>query len=455
MNLSDLDKNIKTIHTEQIKSNSGQVIYHDLFTSDILYLDLGFNLKSLPSDLLPYMRLFSRSLLEMGTREEDFVSLLQRIGRETGGINHSLYTSDQLNHDEAFAYLFIRSKVMNTQTNSLFAILKDIIFKPKFDDKERFRQILLEEKSGMEAGLIPSGHRVINNRLKSHFSESAWATEKFSGLDYLFFIRDLVSSLDEKWESVKLHFESIRHKLFNAPNLVANITIDSQNWGIIKPKLKAFLTEFPMTDYPNEKWGRNLDSFNEGFTLPTQVNYVGKGANLYQLGYDYHGSINVITSYMRNTWLWEKVRVQGGAYGGFSTFDRLSGIFTFLSYRDPNLMSTLDYYDQAAEFLKNLDVDQSELIKGIIGAIGEIDAYQLPDAKGFTAMIRYLLNISDDERQLIRNQILETNSNHFKDFSNVLKQLAEKGLIVVLGSSSALKSANQANNDFLKIAKVL
>ncbi len=455
LNLSDLDKNIKTIHTEQIKSNSGKVIYHDLFTSDILYLDLGFNLKSLPTNLLTYMRLFSRSLLEMGTREEDFVSLLQRIGRETGGINHSLYTSDQLNHDEAFAYLFIRSKVMNTQTASLFAILKDIIFKPKFDDKERFRQILLEEKSGMEAGLIPSGHRVINNRLKSHFSESAWATEKFSGLDYLFFIRDLVNNLDEKWESVKLHFESIRNKLFNAPNMVANITIDRQNWDIIKPELKTFLKEFPVTVNSIENWGRNLDSFNEGFSLPTQVNYVGKGANIYQLGYKYHGSINVITSYMRNTWLWEKVRVQGGAYGGFSTFDRLSGIFTFLSYRDPNLMSTLDYYDQAAEFLKNLDVDQSELIKGIIGAIGEIDAYQLPDAKGFTAMIRYLLNIPDAERQLIRDQILETNSYHFKDFSNVLKQLAEKGLIVVLGSSAALESANQANNDFLKISKVL
>jgi Zn-dependent M16 (insulinase) family peptidase len=158
---------------------------------------------------------------------------------------------------------------------------------------------------------------------------------------------------------------------------------------------------------------------------------------------------------MRNTWLWEKVRVQGGAYGGFSTFDRLSGIFTFLSYRDPNLMSTLTYYDQTADFLQNLDVEQPELIKGIIGAIGEIDAYQLPDSKGFTAMIRYLLNISDTERQLIRDQILETNSGHFKDFSIVLKQLAEKGLIVVLGSSSALESANQINNDFLKITKLL
>lgn len=455
LNLSDLDKDVKTIHTERIKSNSGQVLYHDIFTSDILYLDLGFNLKSLPSDLLPYMRLFSRSLLEMGTREEDFVSLLQRIGRETGGINHSLYTSDQLNHDEAFAYLFIRSKVMNNQSDSLFAILRDIIFKPKFDDKERFKQILLEEKSGMEAGLIPSGHRVINNRLKSHFSESAWATEKFSGLDYLFFIRDLVNNLDQEWELIKSRFELIRQKLFNSENLVANITIDNKNWVSSKSALLEFLAEFPMTATTNEKWGRNLDFFNEGFTLPSQVNYVGKGSNLYQLGYKYHGSINVITSYMRNTWLWEKVRVQGGAYGGFSTFDRLSGIFTFLSYRDPNLMSTLNYYDQTAEFLHSLDVEQSELIKGIIGAIGEIDAYQLPDSKGFTAMIRYLLNISDAERQLIRDQILETNAGHFKDFSNVLKLLAEKGLIVVLGSSSALESANQANNDFLKITKVL
>jgi Zn-dependent M16 (insulinase) family peptidase len=253
LNLNDLEKKVKTIHTELVESKSGQIIYHDIFTSDILYMDLGFNLKCLPTDLLPYMRLFSRSLLEMGTHEEDFVSLLQRIGRETGGINHSLYTSDQLNSDEAFAYLFIRAKVMNNQTESLLSILKDVIFKPKFDDKERFRQILLEEKSGMEAGLIPSGHRVINNRLKSHFSESAWATEQFSGLDYLFFIRELVADLDERWELIKSQFELIRQKLFKASNLVANITIDSNNWSSIKPELMGFLAEFPMNAITNEK----------------------------------------------------------------------------------------------------------------------------------------------------------------------------------------------------------
>ena len=89
----------------------------------------------------------------------------------------------------------------------------------------------------------------------------------------------------------------------------------------------------------------------EALTIPAQVNYVGKGANLYKLGYEPHGSVSVINNYLGTTWLWEKVRVQGGAYGGFSAFDTHSGTFTFLSYRDPNLLATLDTYDKTVDFL--------------------------------------------------------------------------------------------------------
>lgn len=455
LSLDDIDQKIKTIPNKLIDTKQGKFLYHDIFTSDILYIDLGFDLKGLSPELLPFMRLFSRSLLEMGTQNEDFVSLIQHIGRETGGINHSIYTSDQLTTKEAFAYLFIRGKAMNTQVNSLFSILKDILLNPKFEDKERFRQILLEEKSSMEAGLIPSGHRVINNRLKSHFSESAWATEQMSGLDYLFFVRTLILRFDDLWENIKDQFKKIRSILFNSNNLVINATIDKNNWKLIKPTIDDFLLKFPTKKVINQKWKRETDPFNEGLTIPSQVNYVSKGANIYELGYKFHGSINVITSYLRSTWLWEKVRVLGGAYGGFSTFDRLSGIFTFLSYRDPNLLGTLNYYDRTAQFLKTLKIDQTELTKNIIGAIGEIDSYQLPDAKGFTAMIRFLLQISDEERQIIRKQILETNLTHFVEFSKFMTKLKKNGLVVVLGSAPAIEAANKENNNFLKEIRVL
>ena len=77
-----------------------------------------------------------------------------------------------------------------------------------------------------------------------------------------------------------------------------------------------------------------------------QVNYVGKAGNLYEdAGYKLHGSSYVINKLLGTTWLWDRVRVSGGAYGGFSDFDPHSGMFTFLSYRDPNLLKTVDNYD--------------------------------------------------------------------------------------------------------------
>lgn len=76
------------------------------------------------------------------------------------------------------------------------------------------------------------------------------------------------------------------------------------------------------------------------------MNYVGKAANLYEDGgYKLHGSAYVINKYLGTTWLWDRVRVSGGAYGGFSDFDSHSGMFTYLSYRDPNLLKTVDNYD--------------------------------------------------------------------------------------------------------------
>ena len=76
--------------------------------------------------------------------------------------------------------------------------------------------------------------------------------------------------------------------------------------------------------------------------MRVQVNYVGKAANLYEdAGYQLSGSAYVVNKHLGTTWLWDRVRVSGGAYGGFSDFDTHSGMFSFLSYRDPNLTKTV------------------------------------------------------------------------------------------------------------------
>jgi len=196
----------------------------------------------------------------------------------------------------------------------------------------------------------------------------------------------------------------------------------------------------------------------EGLSIPAQVNFVGKGADLFKLGYKLNGSVQVILNFLRTTWLWERVRVQGGAYGGFASFDIRSGVFTYLSYRDPNLLKTVENYDGASSFLMNVNEERlspSELTKNIIGAIGILDAYQLPDAKGFTSLVRYLVGEDDAMRQQFRDQVLGASIADFRAFGEVLAKVNEAGKVVVIGSPEALQAANQEREGWLTIQKLL
>jgi hypothetical protein len=181
---------------------------------------------------------------------------------------------------------------------------------------------------------------------------------------------------------------------------------------------------------------------------------VGKGANLYELGYRFHGSAAVITRFIRTAWLWDQVRVQGGAYGAFCLFDRLSGTLTFVSYRDPNLERTLGAFDETSRFLKKTDLGESELTKAIIGAIGDLDTHMLPDAKGYASMGRYLSEDTESTRQQMRSEILCTEPSHFRAFAEVLDQVSAQGIVKVLGSADAIGAGPAGTMKPLQILKV-
>jgi hypothetical protein len=189
--------------------------------------------------------------------------------------------------------------------------------------------------------------------------------------------------------------------------------------------------------------------------VPSQVNYVGKGADLYREGYHLHGSSKVIFGYLRTSWLWERVRVQGGAYGGFCLFDRMSGVFTFLSYRDPNLLKTIENFDGTAQFLRSANLPGDEVRKAIIGAIGDLDSYMLPDMKGYVSMLRHLTGESEEERQKMRDQVLGTTAKDFRDFAEILDKVNRDGIVKVMGSQAAIESALATRPEWLKTFRLL
>jgi Zn-dependent M16 (insulinase) family peptidase len=447
---ADLDKKIRTLPRDVEQLDKATVLFHDLFTGGIIYADIGFNLHVLDAEDLPWVSLLGSMLLEMGTRKEDFASLSQRIAQKTGGIHVSPFLSALENSPESAAHLFLRGKCMSGQTGDLFAILHDILFEPAFNNRKRFKEILLEQKAEMEGSLIPSGHSAVMSRLKAHYHEAHRAGEVMSGIDALFFHRAMQKKMKEDWPGTIARLEDILQKLI-AGGLVVNITADAKDRAAVFQTVEKFTAGFPQAGTISSKsWNFSAALPDaEALLIPSSVNYVGRAINLFDNGYKTDGSALVITKYLRTAWLWEKIRVQGGAYGAMCNFDPNCGVLAFASYRDPNLAATLEAYGKTADFLNNLQLDEDELTRALIGAIGGIDAYLLPDAKGYIDMIRYLTGQTDEKRQKLRDELLSTTAEDFREFAGFLSM--DKAVTSVLSSAEAVKKSGIAFKNTLRV----
>ncbi|MFW6388648.1 MAG: insulinase family protein, partial [Desulfohalobiaceae bacterium] len=439
----DMPREEKEIPREIVQQDPAPVLFHDLPTNNIFYLDLGLDLGQLEQKYLGYVPLWGRAILEMDTQLNDYVRLSQLIQAETGGIHTESFTSCQYNSSKIAAWLFFRGKSLPDQVSSLLSLLEEVLTRPDFSDQGRFRQLVLEERSRMEQRLVPSGHQMVNSRLRAKYNLADWAQEHMDGLSYLLFLRYLEKELENNWEGVRSSLESMHQILVNSRSMVFNVTLDAENWSKLQPEVEEFVGRLPSFQPSQATWRVDCQLESEGLAIPAQVNYVGKSLDLFSQGYSFHGSSLVANRYLRASWLWDKIRVQGGAYGAFSMLDRLSGILTLVSYRDPHILQTLQAFDSCAEFLSSSELTQEEIDKAVVGAIGELDRYRLPDAKGMISLLRYLIGEGREDRKRLRQEVLATNREHFQELGRWLQALRNSGMIAVLGDKAKLEQAQE------------
>lgn len=454
LQLADLPRRNKLIPTEEGRLADTRVLFHDLRTSGVVYLDLGFDVHALPPDLLPYFPIFSRALTQTGTSREDFVSLTQRIGRSTGGIGATRHVSGSFRDARAAAWLILRGKAVPDQTGELLAIMDDVLQRARLDNRERIRQMVLEEKAGFESRLTGMGNALVGMRVRAPFHEADWLNEQLSGISHLFFLRQLAAEIDRDWPAVAARLERIRQIVVGRSGMIANVTTDAVAWPSFSARLEGFLAGLPAGGEAPADWPVPETVAAEGLTMPAQVNFVAKGTNIVRLGYQPSGATAVAMTALNTGYLWDKVRVQGGAYGAGSGFNEVTGTFVFTSYRDPNLLRTLDAYDAASDYLRR-DVPEADLTRSIIGVIGRMDAYQLPDAKGYTAMIQTLIGETAEHRQLRRDEVLAARPADFRALADALAEAARVGRVAVLGSEAAIRAANDERGGFLRLTRVL
>ncbi|XP_061354534.1 presequence protease 2, chloroplastic/mitochondrial-like [Gastrolobium bilobum] len=456
LSLQDIPKEPICVPTEVGDINGVKVLQHDLFTNDVLYTEIVFNMSSLKQELLPLVPLFCQSLLEMGTKDLTFVQLNQLIGRKTGGISVYPFTSSVRGKEDPCSHMIVRGKAMAGRAEDLYDLVNSVLQDVQFTDQQRFKQFVSQSRARMENRLRGSGHGIAAARMDAKLNAAGWMSEKMGGLSYLEFLRTLEERVDQDWADISSSLEEIRKYVFSKQGCLINITADGKNLANMERVVSKFVDMLPTSSpIATTTWNVRLPLTNEAIVIPTQVNYVGKATNIYDNGYKLNGSAYVISKYISNTWLWDRVRVSGGAYGGFCDFDTHSGVFSFLSYRDPNLLKTLDVYDGTCDFLRELKIDDDTLTKAIIGTIGDVDAYQLPDAKGYSSMLRYLLGITEEERRRRREEILSTSLKDFKEFMDAMEAVKDKGVVVAVASPEDVDAANKERSNFFQVKKAL
>jgi Zn-dependent M16 (insulinase) family peptidase len=419
-------------------------------------------------------------MTETGAGNYSDVALSQRIGTHTGGLNVGLMTSKVnpdgiennivVNGNNMLTKLQITGKATAEKTGELLSIFKLILTEANLDSKKKVIEMLKETKTRLESSIQGAGHSYANTRMKARYSASAFLDEKMGGITYLNSVSALLNDAENDWDSVLSRLEKIRSTILAENScrsgMLLDITGDKAVLDTISQSVTRFLEEIPgnpdgdklqdfyNTEHPwitkaKEEMTKITPLKDEGFIVPTQVSYVGKGGRLYQEGERIPGSTTVISKYLRTGYLWDHVRVMGGAYGGFCTFNPNGGdgIFTFLSYRDPNLDKTIDVYDATADALleaaEELEKNPEALATAIIGAVGELDGALSPDQKGSKAYNRWLLRQSPAERQRFRDEILNTTAEDFKDFAMRLKNLKDPS-VAVISSKAAFEAAAKA-----------
>jgi len=223
----------------------------------------------------------------------------------------------------------------------------------------------------------------------------------------------------------------------------------------VQPAIDALVARLPATPKHDPKalpWRDAvtlLPAKDEAYAITTQVNYVAAGCPLFSQGEALDGSLYVVARFLSRGYLWDNVRVVGGAYGGGCALNTNTGALAFSSYRDPNLQATLDIYAKTIDALDALQLSDDALEQAIVGAAGDLDSPLTSQQKGQRALNHYLTGTTTEIRQAFRDQVIGTTRESFAQFAEVLR--GKRLYTAVFGSKDALDKANADRSDDVQI----
>lgn len=435
----DMKKEAAAYVNEERKISDTTLLFHNIFTNGIGYLNLVFDLGKVPAELFPYVGILKTALMMVSTEHYSYGELFNEVNIHTGGIRFVVNTYVNAERMEEYrTTLEVKAKTLYENRDKAFELIEEILLTSNFEDTRRLKEIISEAKSRMQAAMTSAGHSLAVVRAMSYFSPTAVVSEQINGIPQYRLLEELERDFDSKKEELCRNLKYLVQCIFRPENLLVDFTGTEEGiTGIEKPveKLKKVLFTEDVSGTP---FAPQLQVKNEGFQTAAQVQYVCRAGNFIAKGLTYTGALKVLKVMMGYEYLWNQVRVKGGAYGCMCNFAK-NGDSYFVSYRDPNLEKTVSVYEQAAEYIKNYDADERTVTQFIIGAISELDTPMTPAVKGAYSLGGYMTRLSMDRVQQERDELLATTADTIKGLYRYVQAFMEAECLCVVGNGDKIR----------------
>lgn len=453
LEIEDIEKNPKPFIYQEEKLPKFTAIYNKLFTNGIGYLDIGFDFGTLPMEYVPYVGLFKYVLSFMDT-DRKYTELNTDIDMNLGGLLFSSGIYVNSKERTARYQVEVHTKAMNDKLEKAVNIINEIITKTDFTDDKRLKEILEETKSRLNKKIIQSGNIASRMRAVSDYSEDYYIREQTSGIAFYKFVENILNNYETCKEEVMQKLSDTVKFIFRKDNMIINFAGSRESYEKVKTYIeKLHDCMYEPTDFkPNfDGWKFEPTTKNEGFITSGQVQYVSRCGNYKEDASEpFDGSMQVLSNIMSSEYLWNNIRVLGGAYGCGCSVTR-SGDVLFSSYRDPNLKRTSDVYLNAPEYIENFDASEREMRKYIIGTISNMDTPMSAADRSGREFTQYMSGTNYEMLKKEREDVLSTDASKIRSLAPKFKKALDKNHICVVGGKSAI--TNDA--DILKEIKEL
>ncbi len=476
----DIGKKARPFKYEERMAAGSKTIFNEVFTNGISYIKFSFDISDL-EEYAPCIGLVAELLGGMDTDNYDKLELSNELLLHAGGYNIITTSYTDEDSEEFTVRLEMNMKVLYHETEKMMEILDEIVNRTHLDDTDRIKEIIAERRSARQAALPASGHMTAVNRGLSYFRDRGRWAEEIKGLSYYDFMCEVDDNFDKYKEDLVNILKWLRDTIFTKERLLINIVSTNEGYEVFEKAAPVFVDGLAAESAarPNvssvSRWnaaglneaGKDQGSkalpapvyrikpipVNEGITTAGNVWYVARCGSFKDKGIEPHGSFRVLKTILSYEYLWNEVRVKGGAYGVMCNFSHV-GIGYFVSYRDPHIAETVRIYKTVPEYIRNFEIEERDMVKFIIGTVRTMDTPLTPRAEGARAFEHYMNGLTFEEIQKTRDEVLSTTKEDIRKTADMVEAILSDGYICVVGGEDKVREHSDMFGEVRALDKV-